>query len=477
MRAQHVLPLATALAVVFAVGCDTAVSPMPAAADVDEERGPIGKAEADRGSCDAGGGKLLCGGPGTYSCWCDELCLEYQDCCSDAAPLCGIGDVDDDGGDECEGKQQQSCVPACAEEDKLWQIDEASITTFDIDSQLRVDADVALASTGEQLALLISTHPNQDGPVVSSLQYAVAPVDGAAPTKFQLLSGDAQTSSHWYKAAASKPGEGLALVYNEWRRDSNGSVISRDLYFQGFGPDAQPDGDRISLGAASHPSIAATEKGYVAAYDVSSQVEVAFINPEGIETSRIGPHQQSWKHPRVATHEGAVWVVAADKVDDDWGARFYEDLQPVELFNDAGFLPMQAVGDLPSTLAVGGGSVAWAASPHGRAGGIAIAPGDHFTELEEEYLSRVELVWAGDHFVAVTSSNASLRIYRVDVDGTVELQQEVDGTTSGEASPLKTAFGSSSDLAVAPTSKGLAFMTTDEFDVRLASLVRVCPEP
>jgi len=459
--------LVTVVAVV-AVGCDTASS--RGVHDAEAERGPIGKADAERGSCEEDG-TLLCGGPGTDTCWCDELCLDFEDCCSDAAPVCGIGEGDDgDDGGACDSAQQSpqsqqpsQCMPKC-QVAEVWQIEQESVVEFDLEDNHWVNADVALANAGAQLALFIATSPNQDGPVVSSLRYAVAPVDGGAAGKFQTLSGGPQTTSHWHKAAASRPGEGLALAYNEWEREADGTLISRDLYVQRFGPDAEPKGDRISLGAANHPAIAANEDGYVVAYEVSGQVEVASITSDGVETSRLGPTKQGWKHPQVATDGDAVWISAAEEIDDLWGANFYKDQQPVELFEDAGFLPMESNGDLYSSLAAGGGSVAWAATPSGHSAGIAVAPGGHFTDLGAEYLGNADLVWVDDHFVALVGGHKSLRIYRVDVDGTVELQQQTN------------ALGMVSDVDAVPVGNGVAFMTTDEADVSLARLVRVCPE-
>lgn len=54
----------------------------------DTERGNLGKADLV-GSCEHPV-KDLCGGKGKGNCWCDEACVDFGDCCSDAADVCGI---------------------------------------------------------------------------------------------------------------------------------------------------------------------------------------------------------------------------------------------------------------------------------------------------------------------------------------------------------------------------------------------------
>src|SRR4029079_7272822 len=52
----------------------------------DTPRFPIGKADGT-GSCLANGQKL-CGVKSRVTCWCDEKCEQYGDCCSDKASVC-----------------------------------------------------------------------------------------------------------------------------------------------------------------------------------------------------------------------------------------------------------------------------------------------------------------------------------------------------------------------------------------------------
>jgi len=52
------------------------------------DRGPLGKADLV-GSCQ-NPATDFCGGKGTGNCWCDDLCVEYGDCCSDVDEVCGI---------------------------------------------------------------------------------------------------------------------------------------------------------------------------------------------------------------------------------------------------------------------------------------------------------------------------------------------------------------------------------------------------
>ncbi len=60
----------------------------PAPTGDGESRGSLGKADLV-GSCEKGG-QDLCGGPGAGNCWCDELCVDFGDCCGDVEEVCGI---------------------------------------------------------------------------------------------------------------------------------------------------------------------------------------------------------------------------------------------------------------------------------------------------------------------------------------------------------------------------------------------------
>lgn len=37
-----------------------------------------------------GGCEGFCGGQSAVGCWCDDLCSQYNDCCSDRCEVCGI---------------------------------------------------------------------------------------------------------------------------------------------------------------------------------------------------------------------------------------------------------------------------------------------------------------------------------------------------------------------------------------------------
>jgi eight-cysteine-cluster-containing protein len=52
------------------------------------ERGSLGKADLF-GTCEWKG-KEFCGKHGKGNCWCDEACVDFGDCCSDADEVCGI---------------------------------------------------------------------------------------------------------------------------------------------------------------------------------------------------------------------------------------------------------------------------------------------------------------------------------------------------------------------------------------------------
>jgi pyruvate,water dikinase len=53
---------------------------------VADERGPLGKADAI-GSCSTGDGDQ-CGGKSDGTCWCDEECAKFGDCCGDYVAVC-----------------------------------------------------------------------------------------------------------------------------------------------------------------------------------------------------------------------------------------------------------------------------------------------------------------------------------------------------------------------------------------------------
>jgi hypothetical protein len=63
----------------------------------DRNRGSLGKADVT-GSCSNDQGAALCGGKGTGTCYCDELCSGYGDCCSDYQAVCQGGGGSGGGG-------------------------------------------------------------------------------------------------------------------------------------------------------------------------------------------------------------------------------------------------------------------------------------------------------------------------------------------------------------------------------------------
>lgn len=93
------LRFVTPFLVASALAGACAVAEDSSAPSDDGERGSIGKADLV-GSCETPAGVDFCGGKGTGTCWCDELCVGYGDCCSDAGEVCGIGDDDDDAADD-----------------------------------------------------------------------------------------------------------------------------------------------------------------------------------------------------------------------------------------------------------------------------------------------------------------------------------------------------------------------------------------
>jgi Kazal-type serine protease inhibitor domain len=71
------------------------------------DRGGLGKADLV-GSC-MGKHHDLCGGHGKGNCWCDEACVDFGDCCSDAEDVCGITPPEPEG-TICGGHLGQPCA-------------------------------------------------------------------------------------------------------------------------------------------------------------------------------------------------------------------------------------------------------------------------------------------------------------------------------------------------------------------------------
>jgi hypothetical protein len=72
----------------------------------DDARGGLGKADLV-GSCEHKN-KDLCGGKGTGNCYCDDACVDFGDCCSDADEVCGIDEPAPEG-DPCGGFLGLAC--------------------------------------------------------------------------------------------------------------------------------------------------------------------------------------------------------------------------------------------------------------------------------------------------------------------------------------------------------------------------------
>ncbi len=84
-----------------------------------DTRGPLPDTDAD-GSCKSDDGDS-CGGQSAGKCWCDDLCADFGDCCSDVDSVCGCQPVvcaPNDCGkieDGCGGMVQcdVGCMPSC----------------------------------------------------------------------------------------------------------------------------------------------------------------------------------------------------------------------------------------------------------------------------------------------------------------------------------------------------------------------------
>lgn len=71
------------------------------------DRGGLGKADVV-GSC-MGKHRDRCGSHGTGNCWCDDACVDFGDCCSDAEAVCGIEQPEPEGV-ICGGHLGQACA-------------------------------------------------------------------------------------------------------------------------------------------------------------------------------------------------------------------------------------------------------------------------------------------------------------------------------------------------------------------------------
>lgn len=107
----------------------------------DGDRGGLGKADLV-GSCEHKG-KTFCGHKGKGNCWCDEACVDFGDCCSDADDVCGIEEPEPEGqacggfaGLQCDDGEFCSFTPEqmCGAADQMGECldrPEACIALFD----------------------------------------------------------------------------------------------------------------------------------------------------------------------------------------------------------------------------------------------------------------------------------------------------------------------------------------------------------
>jgi hypothetical protein len=115
---KTVLPLIAILSMIL-IGCVE-----PEEAERPERRGKLGKADHVAGTCNEAG---ACGGKSSGTCWCDDLCSQYGDCCSDAAEVCLVDECEADGsgchdGMVCNQSSPNNCVDdPCAPQDAAGQ--------------------------------------------------------------------------------------------------------------------------------------------------------------------------------------------------------------------------------------------------------------------------------------------------------------------------------------------------------------------
>lgn len=75
-----------ACSVLLVAACDPATTPDNAATPTADARGPLGKADL-AGSCESAD-RDYCGGISDGTCWCDETCVVFGDCCADVGFVC-----------------------------------------------------------------------------------------------------------------------------------------------------------------------------------------------------------------------------------------------------------------------------------------------------------------------------------------------------------------------------------------------------
>jgi hypothetical protein len=98
MSYRHLLAACAAAPLAFGAalaGCATDTTDEPVAEEAtDVERGKLGKADL-WGSCAKRNGGDHCGRRSRGTCWCDELCESYGDCCDDKVSVCDGCDYGD----------------------------------------------------------------------------------------------------------------------------------------------------------------------------------------------------------------------------------------------------------------------------------------------------------------------------------------------------------------------------------------------
>lgn len=111
MRYGRIMAVAAAWLLSANAACDSASD-----GELPAERGALGKADLV-GSCYEAG-QSRCGGPSSGTCWCDDLCTTYGDCCDDYQAVCkptwcgGFANLSCPDGLECVDYPYDTCDPA-----------------------------------------------------------------------------------------------------------------------------------------------------------------------------------------------------------------------------------------------------------------------------------------------------------------------------------------------------------------------------
>ena len=201
------------------------------------DRGPLGKAD-NFGSC-AADDEDHCGEKSDGSCWCDELCVEYGDCCDDKATVCG-GEtpaqrtveviLTEPYCDECTSADKNVILAASPIVSRVVALidgaqNSVAVAQFTFSRREIEDALVRADQRGVEVRVAMDAAQDRDGSLARRLRDAgvdvrfVAGVDngsyaGIQHAKFMLVDGDTLLtgSNNWSSTGVSINSENTIVV-------------------------------------------------------------------------------------------------------------------------------------------------------------------------------------------------------------------------------------------------------------------------